>query len=163
MYVGGSLTTLFDDRQRLETKRALVNMCQKGADRMAEVAVLNTPVRTGRLRTSWYRTPVRPATDAHGQSGVSASVNNDQPYAAWVESGTGIYGPNKRPIVAKTPGGVMAWRGPNGEWIYARSTRGMRGNHMLAIAANVVEAEVRGDMFAGILEIWQRKVEAGAK
>lgn len=166
-YVGGSLTTLFNAPAQLATRVALQRMCAKGVDRMADVAVVNTPVKTGRLRTSWYQTPVHPASTADGRTGVAAEIRNDVRYAAFVEYGTGKWGPQHRPypIVPKTPGGTLAWRDPHsGRWVHAKKVMhpGSPGNHMVALAAHVVEAEIEGGLFGSVLDAWARAIEAGA-
>jgi hypothetical protein len=166
-YVGGKLTQFFGRRPQAETKRALVAMCARGTDRMHEVAAMNTPVRTGNLRTAWYQTPVRPTTNVRGQSGVEASVRNDTEYAPYVEYGTGKWGPKHAPyeIRPKDPDGVLAWRDPHtGKWIRRKKVMhpGSPGNHMISIAAHVVEAEFGGGMMRGPLDDWARRVEDAA-
>lgn len=167
MYVGGSLTSFFGKGPQAATVDAARAMARKGADRMHEVAAENTPVRTGNLRTAWYQLPVIEVDYLLGM-GYRSGIANDVEYAKWVESGTGIYGPEHRPyvIVPKDPNGVLAWRDPKtGKWIHAKKVihPGSPGNHMLALAAHVVEAEVEGGpIFQRILDEWVAIVEGSA-
>lgn len=167
-YVGGSLTTLFDEKAQRATTDTVRALCAKGGRRMEEIARINTPVRTGRLRSAWYRTPVVEISALLGRA-YRTTVANDTDYAAWVENGTGIHGPEHRPyvITPKDPMGWLAWRDPKtGKMIFAKRVLhpGSPGNHMLAIAANVVEFELDSGVL-GHREIagWARSIEAGAR
>lgn len=165
-YSGGSLTSLFGKEPKAATVAAAREMTAKGADRMHEVAALNTPVKTGRLRTGWYQTPV---TKTHYliAPAFRAGIANDYKYAPFVEYGTGVFGPMHRPYVItpkKAP--FLAWRDPvTGQWIRAKKVLhpGSPGNHMVAIAAAVTEAETdAGPLMQGILDRWANRVEASA-
>ncbi|MET0604405.1 MAG: HK97 gp10 family phage protein [Baekduia sp.] len=165
-YVGGSLTSLFGQKPQAATKLAARDMAAKGADRMHEVAAQNTPVKTGRLRTGWYQLPV---TKTHYliAPAFRSGIANDYKYAPFVEYGTGLFGPRHRAYVItpkKAP--FLAWRDPvTGQWIRARKVLhpGSPGNHMVAIAAAVVEAETdAGPLMQVILDRWAREVEASA-
>lgn len=162
-YVGGSLTSLFGKAAQEATRRVPGRIVHRGADRMHDVAAMNTPVRTGNLRTAWYQLPVVPLG-----SGATGGIANDVEYAPYVEYGTGTYGPKHRPytITPKQPGGVLAWRDPKtGHWVYATKVEhpGSPGNHMLAIAGHIVEGElISGALAQPVLEEWQRIVEGAA-
>lgn len=164
MYVGGSLVPLFGKTAQALTKRVSHRIVSRGADRMHDVAAANTPVRTGNLRTAWYQLPVVP-TSGEGASGVKGGIANDTEYAPYVEYGTGVYGPKHRPyvITPKKPGGVLAWRDPKtGQWVYATKVNhpGSPGNHMLAIAAHVVEGElISGALAEPVLKEWAEAIE----
>lgn len=164
-YVGGSLVSLFDDEPQAATKLALRRLAERGGDRMVELTVMNTPIETGNLRTSWYQLPTEKTHfgpwDAY-ESGVASDVD----YAPHVEYGTGLWGPShsKYPIVAKS-GGVLRWRDrETGEIRYARQVMhpGSPGQHMVAIAADVVEHEFDGGLGSDVLDDWARAVEASA-
>lgn len=75
------------------------------------------PVDTGRLRSSitWGM-----GRDARG---IYADVGSNVKYAAWIEFGTGIYGPRRTPIVPVSAP-LLAWKGKDGQWYRARSVRG---------------------------------------
>jgi hypothetical protein len=162
-YHGGSLASLFGAGPQAATKQAALKMSAKGADRWHEVTAMNTPVRTGNLRTAWYTTP--PVEVGYVIAvGYRSGVHNDVKYAPYVEYGTGIYGPKHRPypITPKDPNGMLAWRDPvTGRWVFAKKVMhpGSPGNHMLAIAAHVVEARRTGGvLMQGVLDEWARAV-----
>lgn len=166
-YVGGSLTSLFGEVAKHATADVAPRIARKGGDRMHELAAANTPVRTGNLRTAWYQTPVFEASYGGIGTGHRVEVKNDTDYAAYVESGTGLWGPKhaKYPILPKDPGGWLAWRGKDGEMHFAKKVMhpGSPGNHMLAIAAHVTEAELlSGALAQGILDEWAGAVEGAA-
>jgi hypothetical protein len=166
-YVGGSLTTLFDEKARVATRDAAFKMARRGIDRMHDHAARNTPVRTGNLRTAWFHTEPVKVGYVIGD-GYQAYLKNEVEYAPYVEYGTGIYGPEHRPyvIVPKDPNGFLAWRGKDGHWVFAKKVLhpGSPGNHMLALAAHFTEAELRStELVAGVLAEWQRVIEEGAR
>lgn len=166
-YVGGSLTVLFDKRAQAKTADLAKTLAHQGGRRMEILARANTPVDTGELRAAWYRTPVVEISALLGRA-YRVEVANDTHYAVWVESGTGIYGPQHRPyvIVPKDPAGWLAWRDPkSGRMVFAKRVMhpGSPGNHMLAIAADVVEFEFdSGVLGRRELEAWARSIEAQA-
>lgn len=57
--------------------------------------------------------------------------NRPKELIQWLLYGTGIYGPRKRPIVPKRPGGVLKFRTKDGRWHSKKSVRGMPGNNFL--------------------------------
>jgi hypothetical protein len=89
------------------------------------IAKAYAPVRTGRLRTSIIYKVV----------GLTATIYTPVNYADWVERGTGIYGPNREPIVP-TQQKVLATRtnpgwGSNnaaGYYIIGKSQSGQQPN-----------------------------------
>lgn len=164
-YVGGSLTSLFDGSAQDKTNLAMRAMAERGGDRMVDITITNTPIDSGNLRTSWYQMPV---SKTHfgiwpaWKSGVATDVD----YAPHVEYGTGLWGPRHAPypITAKD-GGFLRWIDPKtGKEVFARRVMhpGSPGQHMVAIAADVVEAEANSSLFNGVLNEWQRSIEAGA-
>jgi hypothetical protein len=165
-YVGGSLTTLFDDEARQRTRLAMRQMAHRAADRMHDLIVMNTPIDSGNLRTSWYQEPlVNKVIDA--QIAYEARVSTNVEYAPYVEYGTGLYGPKRRkyPILPKRAP-FLAWRDPRtGQWIYARKVMhpGSPGQHMVAIAVSVLEHEVELGLFEDILARWARDIETRAE
>ena len=165
-YVGGSLVSLFDEDSQAATNLAMRRMAEKGGDRMVEITIVNTPIDSGNLRTSWYQLPTQKTHYAIWvayESGVASDVD----YAPHVEHGTGLWGPKhaKYPITAKG-GGFLKWIDPaTGNEVFARRVMhpGSPGQHMVAIAADVVEFEVdSGFLFNSILHDWSRAVETGA-
>jgi len=78
------------------------------------------PVNSGYLRGSIQITPFT-WTGNNGQGSVGPSRTK---YAAWMEEGTGIYGPAHTPIVPKTKP-MLAWYA-GGKWHFAKSVRGSK-------------------------------------
>src|SRR3954468_17110478 len=109
-YVGGSLVSLFDRDQQERTRVAARRMAHRAGDRMTELTVMNTPIDSGNLRTSWYQIPttrVRHLLGPAYQSGVATDVD----YAPHVEYGTGLWGPKHAyyEIKPKDPNGVLVF------------------------------------------------------
>lgn len=161
-YTGGKIASLF----RPEPTRAAVHeMARVGGDRLHDLVVLNTPIDTGNLRTSWRRT--RPISRVYGPyRGWTVQVATDVAYAAHVEWGTGLWGPNgaKYEITPKQPGGVLRWVGKGGQEVFAKRVMhpGSPGAHMMAIAVGALEIELEGDLFDDVLDRWKRDQEAMA-
>jgi len=165
-YVGGSLTTLFDDAARALTMEAEHDMCDEGARSVESITRMNTPVRTGALRAAWKRDPAVPTMHG-GEWAWAGRVSNSTSYAADVEYGTGLWGPkhSKYLILPRTPGGVLRFIGRDGQVVFARRVMhpGSPGNHMLEIGMTVTEALVAsGGMFESILARWKSAIEAKA-
>lgn len=173
-YVGDSLTQLC----RLEPiDRALERMVNKGGDRMVEWAVKNTPIgapnlaahsfKGGNLRTSWYQRLVK-RTRSRGFPAWESGVATDVDYAPDVEYGTGLWGPEHRKytIVPKNPGGWLHWIDPKtGKDVFAKRVEhpGSPGQHMVAIAVQMVEHEIEVGLFDEILRGWAREAEELAR
>ncbi len=105
-------------------------------------AKLNAPVDTGRLRQGIL---VKPATITAGGSltKVSGSVNATANYSAAVELGTGIYGPNKAPILPKKKP-YFTFKTKGGGWVRVKSIRGMRGRFYMRDALENNQATTNG-------------------
>lgn len=163
-YQGGSLTSLFDGGPQAATRLAARKMAERGGDRMVDVTVANTPIHHGNLRSSWYQLPTQRTTFGPWpayQSGVASDVD----YAPHVEYGTGLWGPRgaKYEIRPKKPGGFLKFMS-GGVEVFAKRVMhpGSPGQHMVAIAADVVEAETDGSLMQGALTEWASTVEASA-
>lgn len=63
-----------------------------------------------------------------GQS-VKGITSASAVYAPYVNNGTGLFGPHHQPIVPKTKK-FLRWKGEGG-YIFARSTKGMKGKHFM--------------------------------
>lgn len=139
--LGGSLVGLFDAGPfEAAQERIVADMADEGHDAI----VRNTPVRSGNLRTSWYKSP--PLGAHHRPGYYEASVVTEVEYAPYVEEGTGLYGPRHRSyeIVPKT-GSALRWRDPRtGKWVWARRVThvGSRGAHMARLGTEMVEARL---------------------
>lgn len=173
-YIGARLATLFHTEP---IDVALERMANRGGDRMVEWTVKNTPIgfprglatgfRGGNLRSSW-RQKVPRTTRRRGLRGWESGVETDVDYAPDVEYGTGLWGPShaKYVIEPKKPGGFLRWVDPQtGKDVFAKRVLhpGSPGQHMVAIAATMVEGEMRAGLFDDILEAWARETEALAR
>lgn len=161
-YVGDSLTPFFGQGRNPALMRELANL---GGDRMVDWTVRNTPIDTGNLRTSWYQLDVNRKVTLLGpgwESGVATQVE----YAPYVEYGTGLWGPDHSTytIRPKDPHGWLRWRDrATGQWVYSKAVQhpGSPGQHMVAIAAAMTEAEFER-VAEPLLSGWGRAVEAQA-
>jgi HK97 gp10 family phage protein len=105
---------------------------QLAGDIVVAQAKAKVPQRTGQLHASISRLPVE-GTLLGGD--LSITVAAGAPYATFVEFGTGIHGPRKQRIYPKTKQ-AMRWRGGGGEWVFARSTAGMKAKPYLRPAVD---------------------------
>lgn len=165
-YVGGKLQSIASRGPQAATRTASRSMAHKGGDRMTSVTVINTPIKSGNLRTSWYQLPT---TRVHVgpwpayRSGVASQV----PYAPDVEYGTGLWGPRhaKYEIKPKDPSGFLRWIDPRtGKEVFAKRVMhpGSPGQHMIQIAGEVTEFETDAGLMADVLAIWVAAVESYA-
>lgn len=166
-YVGGSLEVLFDSVPQEMTLVAERQMAARAGSRMEKLAKDNTPVETGKLRESWYQLPVNKTKYAIW-SAYEAKVATNVEYAPYVEYGTGLWGPEHKAYTIRPRfGGMLSWIDPHtGHRVYAHEVKhpGSPGNHMLAIASEVLEFEVQhGTIFEDILSEWKRDIEAQAE
>lgn len=97
-----------------------------------------SPIDSGRLRQSILVSPMR-------QSGSSftGSVGTSVDYAAWMERGTGIYGPSGQPIRPKTKK-FLAFRGKGGKMVFAKSVKGVRGRFYMKGAVEQNQRNIDG-------------------
>lgn len=95
--------------------------------------------RSGKLRT---RTNFE--VKARGGSVLLEFYNDAGEYAGFQEYGTGIYGPEKRPITPKR-GKVLTWVDPDtGQRIFARAVRGVPPKRFMHRAIEfAIDQEVR--------------------
>lgn len=165
-YEGGSLTEFFDDGPQEETELAARRMAEKGGRRWQEITTINTPIKSGNLRSSWYSTPAN-KTRKGAWPAYESKVETIVKYAPYVEYGTGIYGPKHAPyVILPKHGKVLAWRDPKtGRMVFARKVihPGSPGNHMLAIGGAATEADMQGSLFVSELEEWATGVEASVR
>lgn len=167
MYVGGSLTALFDDVPQALTVKCAKDMCDEGAKSLESIARMNTPVRSGELRASWKRAPAQPGGGSTGDPTWEATVSTDVDYAPYVEYGTGLYGPKHAPylILPKKPGGTLRWIGKDGNVVFAKHALhpGSPGHFMMQTALLVTDAAAQGgELFEGHLHQWAADIEAHA-
>jgi len=89
-------------------------------------------------------------------------------YVGYVEEGTGIYGPNKRPITPKNPNGVLVWRDTgksafkkrgrkskkgSGNMVFAKSSKGFKGFFMFRDAEKPAIKVLRDSMLKMVRSI----------
>jgi len=158
-YVGGKLHPWFDTSPNDSTLQAMATAVAKEG---REVAEKNTPVDTGDLRANWKASAKASQIEMAG-IGWQAEWFNDSEYAAYVNYGTGLYGPKhqKYLIVPKTPGGTLHWVDRlTGQDRFAKAVLhpGSPGNYMLEISADVIETTWE-KIVQPILRLWARKVE----
>lgn len=163
-YVGQSITDFFSEIPQQITRDTARKMCDRGGDIMEHIAVINTPVETGRLRNAWKRRAAEEVAGAEG-SGWSTDVYNDTDYAEYVENGTGLWGPKhaKYLIKPKKPGGSLRWVGKDGTVHFAKFVwhPGSPGNYMLAIALNVTDTSPQS-VWDDLSEEWKALIEGQA-
>jgi hypothetical protein len=61
-------------------------------------------------------------------------------YAEFVHGGTGLFGPKKRRIVPRVKQ-ALRWIGANGQYVFARSTKGQKANPFMDRAFTRLKAE----------------------
>lgn len=119
---------------------------RKKANQVLNAARRNAPVDQGALRASL----TVEFTSGPGGAPI-ARIGSNLPYAIFVHEGTGLYGPTGSRIRPKTSR-VMVWPrknnsgvgarrysgGKTAAYVFARSTRGMKGRPFLLDALNSV-------------------------
>lgn len=161
-YEGGTLRGWFDPSP---CTTLIQNGAKAGGKRMHELVKMNTPVKTGELREGWLEgeTILSKSAGPVGGDVATAHVYTEVPYAPYIESGWGLWGPShsKYPIYPKKPGGALRffWE-KKGQWVTLKSVMhpGSHGQHMMAIAANVLESTV-SEIVQPELEAWKVAVE----
>ena len=112
------------------------------------------PHKTGSLRRSLV-SQVRPLL-----SGVEGLVGTNIQYGPYVEIGTGIYGPEKRPITPKTAK-VLAFKGQDGQMIFRKNVRGMPARPYLKPAFEESKARVEEFFRQALKRVLRRLVSGG--
>lgn len=106
---------------------------------VTNAAIQKAPRKTGNLKRSIQAEPVQSSVGLFlGRTVQNKTVAK---YGAFVEFGTGIYGPNHTPIVPKTAP-FLVWKDARG-WHRVRSVRGMRARPYMrpAVEENVKRIE----------------------
>jgi hypothetical protein len=143
--------------------KAMRRMADEGGDRLHEWIVAFTPIKTGNLKTSWYRRGVRRELHGTGTAYV-ARVATDVDYAPYVNYGTGLWGPEHRKYLIEphAPNQFLSWIDPlTHKRVFARRVwhSGSKGAHMVEDAATVVETSLSQTALPG-LEVYKREAEA---
>lgn len=162
-YVGGSLTTFFDEKARAVTKASAVKMAVHGGETLEHWVTINTPVETGELRASWHASSPEPYT-SEGSPAYRVTVGTEVDYAPYVEYGTGIYGPSHAPYIIKPkdPNGTLRFVAKDGTIVFAKQVLhpGSPGNHMMGIGSDVTDSLLKsGVLMADVLQEWKHNVE----
>lgn len=159
-YQGGKLTTIFDPGT---TRRASRRMAERAIDRLHDLAVANTPIDTGNLRTSWYQRRPRRIAHISGFPAWEGSVATDVDYAPHVEFGTGLWGPNRaRYPIVPVRARFLRWIDPRtGREVFSRRVMhpGSPGQHMMGSALARLEAEAEAGLFNNVLADWIAEIE----
>jgi hypothetical protein len=141
-YVGPDLSSMFAPAA---TKKAARDLISTALNRLLDATVAFTPIETGNLKTSWHieGTPHFELGDATGH--YTGRVVTEVPYAAPVEHGSGLWGPEHRKYLIEPhpPRRALRWLDPaTGKPIFARRVwhPGSEGAHMTARAAALVDS-----------------------
>lgn len=122
---------LLKELQNLEGK--MIEPVKKGLLAAAIVvqnqARKNAPVDRGELRNKILAT----GKIEQGTRSMTTAVESNAPHAAYVEFGTGIYGPKQARIYPKRAR-FLAWTGKDGKEYVRRSIAGMKARPYLAPA-----------------------------
>jgi hypothetical protein len=136
-------------------------MADSGGDALHHRITENTPIKTGNLRSSFYRLPTE-----HIESRYESHVRTEVDYAPYVNYGTGLWGPEHRKYLIEpiAPKRALSWIDPvGGNRVYAGHVwhPGSPGAHMIENGAAKVEAEVN-EILAGDLQTFKIEMEAQA-
>lgn len=142
-------------------KRAAQRLANSGGDALHGRITENTPVRTGNLRTSWYRTPAVPVGKRY-----STHVATEVDYAPYVNYGTGLKNPEhpRKYLIEPVRAKMLHWIDPkSGEDRYAHRVwhPGSEGAFMIESGAAKTEAELARTVAAD-LDLFKREMEAQA-
>lgn len=109
------------------------------------------PVDMGKLRQNI--TALRKTSGEGAQ--IETAVQARMPYAAYIEIGTGIYGPRGMPITPKK-GKYLVFQTKDGKTVFAKSVKGMKSRPYLAPAAfNTATEQV--EAVGKQIKKWMRK------
>ena len=121
-----SLEVRFDSKE-ITRLAADVKKAGGNAERLIQAATVNSVNRIQREQRR--RAPHRTGSLQRGiigeVSGLEGIVQATEKYSEWIEFGTGIYGPEGRPITPKNKP-ILAWRGEDGRWRRAKQVKGMK-------------------------------------
>lgn len=170
-YYGPSLSNAFAPEP---ARAAAKKMARTGTDRLHDLIVEFTPVRTGNLRSSWYTTGTISAELAGREGHYVGRVKTDVDYAPDVNYGTGLWGPEHRKYLIEphAPNKFLSWIDPaTGRRVFARRVwhPGSEGAHMIEKAAAVLEGmsdpALEEDLrdFKRAMEDQMIEAQAGAK
>ena len=91
----------------------------------------NTPKDKGTLASSWKLS----------ETGESARVTTDIPYAQYPNDGTGVFGKSGKPITPKSPNGVLVFE-KGGQTIFTRKVQGQKGQKFVEKSIEELERAI---------------------
>lgn len=92
---------------------------------------INSPVDTGRLQGSWM----------HDNQGLVRKIFTSTIYADFLDKGTGVYGPKRKPITPKK-GKALKFRA-GGKIIYRKSVKGIKPQHFVKASINSTKSRIQ--------------------
>ena len=129
-----------------EAPKTTAPLLKKGIIDSAKVIVRaeikEAPTKTGNLRR----------TISFKYKPIQATIKPNAKYAYWVHEGTGVYA--GRGMITPKKGNVLAWR-QNGKWVFARKTKGQKGNPFVERAWRISKRPIQtifGKMLKNIVD-----------
>ncbi|MBR3139352.1 MAG: HK97 gp10 family phage protein [Methanobrevibacter sp.] len=102
----------------------------------------NSPVDHGKLK-SWFFNDI---------SDSQIDIRTPAEYAAFVNDGTGIYGPYKTPIIHPTIGKKFAFQ-VGGNMIYTNVIKGQKGQHFVEKSIEQTNGKLAGYFIKAVHEV----------
>ena len=104
--------------------------------------MINSPVDHGLLK-QWF---------VANQDDNEIEIRSPAKYAAFVNDGTGIYGPYKTPIYSKTVGKPLAFQ-VGGKMIYTKMIRGQRGQKFVEKSIEQTQGKLANYFIKAVREV----------
>lgn len=137
------------------TKSAVRQAVEQSLFVLQATAKQRAPIKQGRLRQSILASPVRENGNV-----IEGSVGTNVAYAGFMEEGTGIYGPKKRPIRPTTKK-ALAFK-VNGKLIIRKEVRGSIGFRYMSRSVKDNQPRVTGFFEAAGRRIAEQIAGGGA-
>lgn len=104
--------------------------------------MINSPVDHGLLK-QWF---------VANQDDNEIEIRSPAKYAAFVNDGTGIYGPYKTPIYSKTVGKPLAFQ-VGGKMVYTKMIRGQRGQKFVEKSIDQTQGKLANYFIKAVREV----------
>ena len=104
--------------------------------------MINSPVDHGLLK-QWF---------VANQDDNEIEIRTPAKYAAFVNDGTGIYGPYKTPIYSKTVGKPLAFQ-VGGKMVYTKMIRGQRGQKFVEKSIEQTQGKLANYFIKAVREV----------
>ena len=104
--------------------------------------MINSPVDHGLLK-QWF---------VANQDDNEIEIRSPAKYAAFVNDGTGIYGPYKTPIYSKTVGKPLAFQ-VGGKMVYTKMIRGQRGQKFVEKSIEQTQGKLANYFIKAVREV----------